>query len=255
MRIAALYDIHGNQPALEAVLREVEREGVEVILIGGDIAWGPFPRETVDHLQHLENATFIRGNADREVAQRLGTADGIDEITADITLWVADQLTNEQQQWLDRLATSFVADVDGIGDVMFCHGSPRSDEEVITPLSPVDRLRTALAEVRERTIVCGHTHMQFERDVGSHHVINAGSVGMPYQREPGAYWALLGPNIEFRRTNYDTKAAATAMKASGCPHVAEAFIETMLHPPPAEEVASHFEAMEAGRASPPSSIG
>lgn len=247
MRIAALYDIHGNQPALEAVLQEVERESVDLIVVGGDVAWGPFPRDTVELLRQLGNATFIRGNADREVAQRFGTADGLDAITANINLWVADQLGNDQLEWLTQLDTAFAGEIDELGSVLFCHGSPRSDEEIITPLSPEDRLISALSEVRERTVVCGHTHMQFRRDVRDQHIVNAGSIGMPYQGEPGAYWALLGPNIELRRTEYDLDAAVTAMRESGCPHVTEVFIETVLHPPTAEEVARHFETMAAGK--------
>lgn len=247
VRMAALYDIHGNRPALEAVLQEVERERVDLILIGGDVAWGPFPRDTLELLQRLGNARFIRGNADREVAQRFGTADGLDDTTADINLWVADQLSNDHLDWLGQLDTAFVGDVDGIGKVFFCHGSPRSDEEIITPLTPEDRLESALSEVTERTVVCGHTHMQFRRDVHGRHLVNAGSVGMPYQGEPGAYWALLGPNVELRRTNYDVDGAVTAMKASGCPHVADVFIEPLLHPPSAEEVARHFEGIAADK--------
>ncbi|MGI8708529.1 MAG: metallophosphoesterase family protein [Actinomycetota bacterium] len=243
MRIAALYDIHGNRPALEAVLREVEREKVDVILVGGDIAWGPFPRETVDILRQLDNAMFIRGNADREVARRLGIDDGLDNITADINLWAADELTNEQRKWLAQLDTTFVAEIDEIGDVLFCHGSPRSDEEPITPVSPPNRLHAAFSTVRERTITCGHTHIQFERDLGNHHVVNAGSVGIPYQGKPGAYWALLGPRIELRRSDYDMEATAAAMRRSDCPHVEEVFIETVLHPPATDEAARHFEAI------------
>lgn len=243
MRVAALYDIHGNRPALEAVLQEVERERVDLILIGGDVAWGPFPRDTVELLHQLGNATFIRGNADREVAQRFGTADGLDDITADINLWAADQLDAEHLDWLKQLDTDFIGDVDQLGNVLFCHGSPRSDEEAITPLSPEDRLESALSDVRERTVVCGHTHIQFRRDFRERHIVNAGSIGLPYQGEAGAYWALLGPVVELRRTNYDLEAAVTAMKGSGCPHVEEVFLETMLRPPSAEEVARHFEAI------------
>lgn len=247
MRIAALYDIHANRPALEAVLQEVEGEGVDVILVGGDLVWGPFPRDTIQLLRQLGNACFIRGNADREVAQRLDTADGLDDTTADINSWAADQLGAEHLEWLGQLESAFVGDVDEIGNVLFCHGSPRSDEEVITPLTPEDRLKSALSEVRERTVVCGHTHMQFRRDAYDRHIVNAGSIGMPYQGEPGAYWALLGPNIELRRTNYDVEAAATEMKGSGCPHVADVFIETLLHPPSADEIAALFEAMAADK--------
>lgn len=241
MRIAAIYDIHGNLGALEAVLTDIEREKVDLVLVGGDLAWGPFPRETINLLRRLENATFIRGNADREVAQRLGREDGLDEVTADVNRWAADRLSGDQMDWLARLQPMFVGEVDEIGDVHFCHGSPRSDEEVITPLTTGSRLRSALVGVKELTVVCGHTHMQFRREEGNHHIVNAGSVGMPYQGEQGAFWALLGPDLELRKTTYDVERAVAAMKASECPHVEEVFIDTLLHPPEMDETARHFE--------------
>lgn len=241
MPIAAIYDIHGNLPALEAVLRDIERENVDAILVGGDIAWGPLPRETVELLLELDNATFIRGNADREVGRRLGVADGLDDVTAEINEWAAERLTNDQRQWLSGLDSTFVAEVDGIGDVHFCHGSPRSDEEPITPLSPEDRLVGAFSGVSQHTIVCGHTHIQFERDVGEHHVVNAGSVGMPYQGRPGAYWTLLGPKVDLRKTDYDLEKATASMERTTCPHVHEIFIDTLRRPPSTDEVVRHFE--------------
>ena len=244
MRVAAVYDIHGNLPALDAVLREIEQESVDLILVGGDIVWGPFPRETLDILLRLDRARFIRGNADREVATRLDTAaDGLeDDITAAINIWAADQLTEEDSEWLSGLETTFAAEVDDLGEVLFCHGSPRSDEEVITLLSPPERLRDAL-RVRQHTIVCGHTHMQFQRNLGNHYVVNAGSVGMPYEGRPGAYWALLGPRVDLRRTDYNVDAAVDAMERTTCPHVQEVFIDTILHPPSADDVARQFEAI------------
>lgn len=248
MRIAAIYDIHGNRPALEAVLRDIERESVDVILVGGDVAWGPFPRETVELLHELDNARFIRGNADREVAHRLGVADGLDDVTSDINAWAAGQLTKAQRMWLSGLHTAFITEVDGIGETHFCHGSPRSDEEPITPLSPQDRLDDALADVPERTIMCGHTHIQFELEVGEHEVINAGSVGLPYEGEPGAYWALLGPDVHLRKTDYDVDAATASMERSACPHVYEVFIDTILRPPSADETARKFEKIATQKA-------
>ena len=247
MRIAALYDIHGNYQALEAVLHEVEQHEVDVTVVGGDVAWGPFPRETIDLLLAIPNATFIQGNCDREVAQRFGTTEGLDETTAAINLWAADQLSEGQLKWLSQLQPTFSAEVDEFGDVLFCHGSPRSDEEIITPLSPSERLRDALSRVSQRTIVCGHTHMQFELDADVHHVVNAGSVGLPYEGLPGAYWALLGPDVKLQRTEYDVESTAEAMRRSNCPQVEEVFVENLLHPPPALEVARHFETVAAKR--------
>jgi predicted phosphodiesterase len=245
--VAALYDVHGNLPALESVLREVRAESVEVTVVGGDIAWGPFPRATVDALRTLRNVRFIRGNADREVAAGTEGVPADDDVFAAITAWSARQLTSEQREWLAELPPSFSTGVDGLGDVLFCHASPRSDEEIITPSSPVSRIAAALRSVRERTVVCGHTHMQFELPVGDRVVVNAGSVGLPYQGRPGAYWALLGPGVELRRTDYDVVGATDAMAATTCPHVHEVFVESLLRPPSAEEATEQFEAMARDR--------
>ena len=107
--------------------------------------------------------------------------------------------------------------VDGLGRVLFCHGSPRSDEEILTRISSEERVAAACAGVEEATVVCGHTHVQFDRDVAGKRLVNAGSVGMPYEAQPGAYWALLGPDVELRRTAYDLEAAAAAIRATGFP--------------------------------------
>jgi putative phosphoesterase len=243
VRVAALYDIHGNLPALEAVLAELDRESIDLIVIGGDFVWGPFPRETVDLLHDLgERAAIIRGNADREVAQPQRYQAQADEVTASITDWCAEQLSVEQRRWLLRLPETLSVEIDALGATLFCHGSPRNDEESLTELTPEPRLREALKDTVETIIVCGHTHMQFDRTIGSSRVVNAGSMGLPYQGEAGAYWTILGPEVSLRRTSYDINAAVQSFMASSCPHVQEAFVEPLLHPPSAEETARHFEA-------------
>ena len=244
MRVAALYDIHGNVSALEAVLDDVASDDVDAIVFGGDVAWGPHPRETVERLMSLDDhAVFIRGNADREVAQRLDESAGLDPVVAEITVWCADRLADGQRRWVGGQPLTTTLDVDGVGDTLFCHGSPRSDEEIITALTDDDRLIEVLGETRESVVVCGHTHHQFDRTVEGRRVINAGSVGLPYERQPCAYWARLGPDVSFRRTAYDFDAAAERMRASGCPHVDEVFIETIVRPPDQNDVIRHFESM------------
>ena len=246
-RVAAIYDVHGNLPALEAVLRDVEDAGVDLILSGGDVAWGPWPRETVELLAGLANTVFVRGNADREVALGYGTQHGLDETTAAVNGWCAEQLSQEQRDWLVGSAEGVSLDVDGLGSVLFCHGSPRSDEEPITPFSPKDRLQESFGEVRESTVVCGHTHMQFVRAFGTKKVLNAGSVGLPYQGRPGAFWALLGPDVEMRQTEYDVASAVAAMRGTGCPHVIEVFVDALLNPLDLDEAARQFEAAAVGK--------
>jgi diadenosine tetraphosphatase ApaH/serine/threonine PP2A family protein phosphatase len=134
--------------------------------------------------------------------------------------------------------------VDGLGSVLFCHGSPRSDEEIITAITPPKRLDPMLDGVREQVIVCGHTHVQFDRIVGDRRLVNAGSVGMPYEGKAGiACWALLGPDVELRRSHYDVESAAEAIRASGYPDAEEFVQEYILAPESAEEATAHFEGL------------
>ena len=215
MRVAALYDVHGNLPALEAVLPEVAREGVDRIVAGGDIASGPMPLETLDLLRDA-GAVFIRGNADR-VLDFDGGAGGDPEEWHLARVWVAERLGDQRLAFLAGLPLDAVLDVDGLGPVRFCHGAPGSDTETITRVTPDERLRPLLAAVRERTVVCGHTHVQFDRRVDAYRVVNAGSVGFPYEARPGAYWAVLGPDVSFRYTPYDVEDAVCRIRATGYP--------------------------------------
>ena len=201
MRVAALYDIHGNLPALEAVLSELQSLTPDLVVVGGDAVFGPFPRETLETLLALdERACFVRGNTDRILGD-----------------FVADGLTPEQRDFLAGLPLTVSLEVGGLGSVLFCHASPRSDEEIVTRLSPEARLTPMLEGVAEDIVVGGHTHIQFDRRAAGKRLVNAGSVGMPYEDEPGAYWALLGPDVELRRTAYDLDAAAERIAASGYP--------------------------------------
>jgi putative phosphoesterase len=198
-RVAALYDVHGNLPALEAVLPEVDAAQVDMVVVGGDVASGPMPSETLVALRSLPMPVeFVRGNADRVL-----DLEGMPEPNRTARMWVAEQLGDEDLRFLAGLPLDVVLDVDGLGRVRFCHGAPASDVETITRLTPNERLLGLLAGVAEEVVVCGHTHVQFDRTVGGRRVVNAGSVGSPYEAEPGAYWALLGPEVELRRTDYD----------------------------------------------------
>ena len=205
MRVAALYDIHGNLPALEAVLAELGR--VDLVLVGGDVVWGPWPQETMDVLRTLPSVEFIMGNADRDVFDR---KEGDWKQTND---WCADRLSDDHVEFLrTRPAT---LSLDG---VLYCHGSPQSDTDHITVGTPDERILSWCSDVRDRTVVCGHTHGQFERMVGDLRVVNAGSVGEPFG-DRGAYWAIVdGADIELRFTPYDVDATADAIVATGYPY-------------------------------------
>jgi len=239
MRVGALYDVHGNLPALEAVLAEVERESPDVVLVGGDVSAGPFPVECLDLLQDLgDRAVWIRGNADRALA-----GGGADQGLAD--QWCSEQLSEEQRAFLGGLPISTTLEVDGLGPVLFCHGSPRSDEEILTERSPELRLEAALAGVREQTVVHGHTHVAYDRMHGLYRLICPGSVGMAYAIAPGAYWGLFGPGYEARRTGYDLDAAAERIRASGWERAERFAAENVVSVPDPDEVVEFFEQVAA----------
>jgi predicted phosphodiesterase len=236
MRVAALYDVHGNLPALEAVLAEVD---AETVLVGGDAVLGPMPKESLALLRE-RGATFIRGNCDREVA---APGEG-DEVWTRRARWAHEQLDDEELAFLRDLPHPLALEVDGLGEVLFCHGSPRSDEEILTAITPPKRLDPILDGVTQDLVVCGHTHAQFDRLVGDRRLVNAGSVGMAYEGEPGiAAWATLGPIVELRRTPYDVEAAAAVIRETTFPEADELVNEALLHPPTAEEVTAHFESI------------
>lgn len=246
MSVAALYDIHGNLPALEAVLNDIRRAGVERILIGGDVVPGPMPRETLACLRGVELPVhFIHGNGDREVLARMaGVETGtVPERFRHVIEWTAAQLTADDQQQLASWPQTLRLAVPGLGDVLFCHATPRNDTEIFTRLTPEDRLGPVFDDAGVPLVVCGHTHMQFDRMVGSTRVVNAGSVGMPFG-EPGAYWLQLGPAVHLMRTAYDLAEAARRIRAGPYPD-AEAFAATnILNPPSESEMIARFARAE-----------
>ena len=204
-RVAAVYDVHGNLPALEAVLDDVRREDVDAIVIGGDAVAGPFPAETFDVLLSLADVLFVRGNADRLVVER-------DEAFG--SAWCADQLGAERLAAVEAWPFSRRLEIDGLGEVVFCHATLRTDEEIVTRITPEDEVMAAFPG--GGTVVVGHVHVQFDRRYDGLRVVNAGSVGMPYEGRRGAFWALLGAGqVELRRTEDDVDAAVAAIRGSG----------------------------------------
>jgi predicted phosphodiesterase len=239
MRVAALYDVHGNLPALVAALAEVDEEGVDTILSGGDLLLGPQPVECLELLRE-RGAAFIRGNCDRTVVNGADPQDP----WLDRNEWAAACLSDEQRDFVRSWPETVDVEVDGLGRVLFCHGSPRSDEEIITAISPPKRLDPMLDGITENLVVCGHTHVQFDRRLGDRRLVNAGSVGLPYEGEPGlACWALFGPDVELRRARYDVQRAIDALGASGYPDDDGAVRGFLLEPSSAEEATAHFESV------------
>jgi predicted phosphodiesterase len=220
--VAVLSDIHGVLPALEAVLAEPAVVAAEWVVLTGDITAGPQPGEVLELLRALgERVLWVGGNADRELVEyRRGERDGIPD---PIGSYAAAQLTDEQVDFLATLPSSRTLDVRGLGETLFCHATPRDDEEVVLVDSRLDRwtevFETLPADIR--TVVCGHTHMPYVRLAHGRLVVNPGSVGMPYGRA-GAHWCLLGPGVDLRVTSYDIPAAVERVVAEcAYPGIAE----------------------------------
>jgi putative phosphoesterase len=212
-RVAVLADIHGNLPALNAVLAEPDVLTADLVVLLGDIALGPLPGPTLDRLAELgDRAVWVHGNCEREMVTAFdgGTVPGPFGAEA---AKAAAVIGRPHRDRLDGLPLTVTLEVAGLGPVLFCHASPRRDDEMVLVDSPPERWADVLAGVGAPTVVLGHTHMPFDRLAAGRRVINPGSVGMPYGHD-GAAWALLGPAVMLRRTSYDTAAAVAAITAS-----------------------------------------
>ena len=242
MPIAVLNDIHGNLPALEAVIEEVLRAGATEVVVGGDVLPGPMPRETLARLHALPmpvHSLYGNGETDVRAARRGEEIARVPEAFRGFIRWTAGQLTSEDVADVEQWPATVRLHVAGIGDVLFCHATPQSDNAIFTELTPEQRLRPLFDELGVAMVVCGHTHMPFDRMIGRTRVVNAGSVGMPFG-PPGADWLLLGPEVALRHTDYDLASAAARIKATDYPQ-ADAFAEKyVLNPPTAEQMLAAF---------------
>ena len=215
--VAVLSDVHGVLPVLEAVLAEPDVQAADLVVVTGDHAAGPMPVETLDALAGLgERGVLIRGNADRELVEIAGGgASPHPEST-----WAARQLRRDQLDRLAALPHPVTLDLAGFGRTVFCHGTPRDDDEVVLVDSPPERWAAVLSGLDEdvRTVVCGHTHMPFVRLFDRRLVVNPGSIGMPYGR-PGGSWSLLRDGqVSLRHTEIDLEAVCNRVIAeSGYP--------------------------------------
>jgi putative phosphoesterase len=245
-RVAAIYDIHANLPALESVLEEIRQTKVDQIVVGGDVVPGPMPAETIACLREIDiPVQFIRGNGDREVlAQMHGTASGgIPEQFREVMRWNAEQLRPEDEAMLMSWPETLRLELGQLGTVLFCHATPRNDTDVFTRLTPEEVLRPIFARADAEVVVCGHSHMQFDRMIGDVRVVNAGSVGMPFGA-PGAYWLLLGPDLQLRRTDYDLAGAAERIRATDYPQAESFAAGNILRPPSEREMLEAFSRAE-----------
>jgi diadenosine tetraphosphatase ApaH/serine/threonine PP2A family protein phosphatase len=215
MRVAALYDVHGMPWALEAVLAEA---GADMIVLGGDYLYGPYPRETVARIRSLD-AQCVRGNCE-DLAEE----------------WESAELAPGDLDWLQSLPLSIV--VDG---VLYCHATPTDNTPITTAATPDEAVAATFAG-HSGTIVIGHTHHQFDRTVGDLRIVNAGSVGMPYEGEVAAFWTLVEDG-EPRpmRTPIDVERAVRETRASAWPHAQSFVEENLLQPVSREEAIASLE--------------
>ncbi len=246
MRVAAIYDIHANLPALEAVLEDVRQAEIDQIVVGGDVLPGPMPRETIARLLQLDvPVQFVQGNGDREVLARMRSVEEstLPEEAREAVRWVAQQITPEDESLLASWPKTLRVQILGLGDVLFCHATPRNDTEIFTRLTPDERLVPVFEALNVAVVVCGHTHMQFDRMIGRIRVLNAGSVGMPFGK-PGAYWLLLGPDVQLRQTSYDFPNAAERIRSTKYPQAENFAIRNVLRPPSEREMLEAFARVE-----------
>jgi predicted phosphodiesterase len=246
VRIAALYDIHGNSVALEAVLAEVGALGVDRVVMGGDLVPGPEPREVIASLLGLNvPVDFIYGNGEVAVLEELaGRAAKVPEQVRPMVRWSGEQLGVGERQLIQGWPKTLEMEISGVGTVIFCHATPRDENEIFTKLTAAEELRGIFEGLEAEVVVCGHTHMQFDLKVGDVRVVNAGSVGMPFGAA-GADWLLLGDGagstgVELRHTNYNLESAAERIRATSFPGAAHFAESSVLHPPSEEQMLKAF---------------
>ena len=256
MCVAALYDIHGNLPAMEAVLNEVHAAGVDQIVVGGDVVPGPMPRETLRLLLDLDLPVhFIHGNgelamlaqmvaADEDSVTYWGTTSGrpLPEQYRPVYRWTVQQLYPDFESVLASWPKTLRLDIPGLGRVLFCHSTPRSETEIFTCLTAEEKLLHLFEELNVSVVVCGHTHMQFDRMIGTTRVVNAGSVGQPYGN-PGADWLLLGTDVQLMHTTYDITKAVDRIQETEFPGI-EDFVRDITQPPAEAEMLELFTKAE-----------
>ena len=244
MKIAVLADIHGNLPALRAVLSEVDAEAPDALVVAGDIVAGPLVRESLEAIDRRPEPTYwVSGNSERDAVRVYDGEPASDDAPGRAAAWSAAEI---DQHWRDELASWPIAlAVDG---VRFCHGSPRDEDEILTTATPDPVFGSVLADVSEPLVVGGHTHRQFVRPVRDGlRYANAGSIGLPYEGRRGAFWLIVRDGEpELRRTNYDFDAALAEMRSSGFAALEDHFKESLITPVDADGVSAFLEA-RAGR--------
>ena len=252
MRVAVLNDIHGNLPALEAVLEEVRGAGADRVVVGGDVVPGPMAPEVLALLTSLDMpAHFLVGNGETAALTAMQGRDDprVPEMYRPLMRWTARQIERDYGGLLASWPKTQRLSIAGIGDVLFCHATPRDDNEVFTKLTPDEVVRPMFDRdnvAGAALVVCGHTHMPFDRRLGATRIVNSGSVGMTFGT-PGADWLLLGPDVTFRHTDYDREAAAARIRATEYPDAEVFAAQYVLNPPTEAKMLEAFTAASMAR--------
>jgi len=221
MRIAAIYDIHGNFPALQAVVAEISKASIDLILVGGDVIAGPMPVETLQLLEKTSKKIpmqFIHGNAESELIRFVNGKDinGLTKNSEAITHWLAKELNSEQIEFISTWAKIRQLKLDNGKEILFCHATPDNDIDIFTQLSLESELIPVFKNLKASIVICGHTHMQFDREIANIRVINAGSVGMPFGHT-GADWLIIDNEISFMHSDYNLEKAAISIRKTNYP--------------------------------------
>jgi predicted phosphodiesterase len=241
--VLALYDIHGNVDALDAVLADPRAAAADAVVVGGDAAPGTFAGAALARLEELSvPVRWVRGNGEREVAEAVdGPAPAEGDLVAQTAALTAAEIGGDRARDLGRLPLT--VEVDG---VLFCHASPRRDDEMLTRLSSPERWSEALTDVDNALVVAGHTHQQDDRLVGDVRFVNAGSVGLPYEGDGAARWLWLADGVpELRQTDYDAAGAGERMLSAGWPDE-RSLRASLIEPVEPITVTRIFEDMVAG---------
>ena len=231
-RVALVSDVHGNPVAFDAVLAEIRAEHPDLVVNLGCLTYGPQPDAVARMLRELPMPVLsIRGNGDRAVLELVA---GRREPETDRDRYAIDHHDADTLALLAATEPEHRIEITGLGPVVCCHGSPRSDIELITPATEPGRLREALGDRDCAVLATGHTHLQFDRPLDFVRSVGPGSVGLPYHDgPPGARWAMLGPDVELRVTGYDLDAAIAT--AAGYPG-ADRWAGMLSRPPTPAEI-------------------
>ena len=248
MKVAAIYDIHGNLPALESVLYEIRQEKVDLLIVGGDVVLGPMSGDSLSCLLELDIPTkYIKGNCEVAVlAEMAGKEPAVPEQVRETVRWTAGQHNTEHKHLLSSWPATINYHVPGLGNILLCHATPQNENDIFTRQTPEENILPVFTGLKAGIVVCGHTHMQFDRTIGDVRVVNAGSVGMPFGKT-GADWIMMDGTIQFRHTNYDLKKAAERIRNTKYPQAHEFAENYILNSPSESEMLKIYSNSEIGR--------